>query len=236
MPEGRLFPYVLRRRMTTATTTASPASTHGTFLRSRLASILAIVPLGVWLLFHLWNNLAAFDGGTAWEASVTTYSSPVAQLITALVVLMPLVLHAIWGIARVFTAQPNNTHYGTYANFKYVLQRLAGIGVLLFVGAHLWLAMLHPRLTTGHGEAFADIAHEMRFNPPTLVVYLLGTLGVSFHLANGLQTAAMTWGLVSSRVALRRTEWLVIGFFFVLLGMSWSVIGALWSAGASFPG
>jgi succinate dehydrogenase / fumarate reductase cytochrome b subunit len=219
-----------------AAASTSTASTYRDFLRARLASFLAIVPLGVWLCFHLWNNLAAFDGATAWEASVTTYSSPVAQLITGCVVLLPLVLHAIWGVARVFTSQPNNTHYGAYANLKYALQRLAGIGVLLFIGAHLWLAMIHPRLTTGHGEAFADIAHEMRFNPPTLIVYLLGTLGVSFHLANGLQTAAMGWGLVSSRAALKRTEWLVIAVFLVLLAMGWSVIGALWNAGASFPG
>jgi succinate dehydrogenase / fumarate reductase cytochrome b subunit len=222
--------------MTSATTTPSTAPTHGTFLRSRLASIVAIVPLGVWVFFHLWNNLAAFEGGAAWEASVTTYSSPVAQLVTGLVVLLPLVLHAIWGVARLFTTQPNNTHYGTYANTKYILQRLAGIGVLLFVGAHLWLAMIHPRLTTGHGEVFSDIAHEMRFNPPTLVVYLLGTLGVSFHLANGLQTAAMAWGVVRSRAALQRTEWIVIVVFLLLLAMSWSAVGALWNAGASFPG
>ncbi len=221
--------------MSTATSTSTIPS-HSDFLRARLASFLAIVPLGVWVFFHLWNNLSAFDGGPAWEASVTTYTSPVAQLITGCIVLLPLVLHTIWGVGRLFTSQPNNTRYGAYANFKYLLQRLAGIGVFFVVGAHLWLAMIHPRLTTGRGEAFADIAHEMHFNPPTLVVYLLGTLGVSFHLANGLQSAAMGWGLVSSRAALRRMEWLVIGFFLLLLAMSWAVIGALWSAGASFPG
>ncbi len=218
-----------------AKTSTATASAHGAFLRARLASFAAVVPLGVWLFFHLWNNLAAFAGASAWEASVTTYSSPVAQLITGCVVLVPLVLHAIWGVARLFTSQPNNTHYGAYANLKYLLQRLAGIGVFFFLGAHLWLAMIHPRLTTGRGEAFADIAHEMRFNPPTLVVYLLGTLGVAFHLANGLQTAATGWGLVSSQAALKRMEWIVIAVFLLLLAMAWAVIGALWSAGASFP-
>ncbi|MGO8993135.1 MAG: succinate dehydrogenase, partial [Polyangiaceae bacterium] len=129
----------------------------------------------------------------------------------------------------------NNVRYRTYANLKYLLQRLAGVGVLLFLGAHLWLAMIHPRLTTGHGEAFSDIAHEMRFNPPTLVVYVLGTLGVTYHLANGLQTAAMGWGIVTSQRALRRLEIVVIAIFVLLLGMAWSVIGALWTAGGALP-
>jgi succinate dehydrogenase / fumarate reductase cytochrome b subunit len=216
--------------------TTSPAAGHQSFLRSRLASFLAIVPLGVWTFFHLWDNLAAYNGETAWQTSVTEYKSPFAQLFLGILVLVPLALHTVWGIGRLFTSQPNNTRYGAYGNLKYLLQRLAAVGVLLFLGAHLWLALIHPRFTTGHGEAFADIAHEMRFNPPTLVVYLLGTLGVAYHLANGLQTAAMGWGLVTSRTALKRLEWGVIATFVLLLGMSWGVIYALWSAGPSFPG
>lgn len=212
-------------------TAAGPA--RGSFLQARLASLLAIAPLGVWTFFHLWNNLAAFYGAAAWEASVTGYSSPFAQLFTGCLVLVPLAMHTVWGIGRIFTSQPNNTRYRAYANLKYLLQRVAAVGVLLFLGAHLWLAMLHPRLTVGHGEAFADIAHEMRFNPPTLVVYLLGTLGVTYHLANGLQTAAMGWGIATSKAALKRLEWLTIGTFLLLLTMAWSVIGALWTAGGA---
>src|SRR5271154_805758 len=161
--------------MQAATTTGTRAST-GAFLQARLPSRPAVAPLGVWTFFHLWNNLAAFDGAAAWESSVTQYSSPFAEAFTGCIVLVPLAIHTVWGIGRLFTTKPNNLTYRTYANLKYLLQRLAAVGVLLFLGAHLWLAMIHPRIPSGHGEAFADIAHEMRFNPPTLVVYLLGTL------------------------------------------------------------
>jgi len=217
--------------MHSAASTAT-AST-GSFFQARLASLLAVAPLGVWTFFHLWNNLAAFYGGAAWESSVTEYSSPIAQLVLGCLVLVPLAIHTVWGIGRIFSAKPNNVRYGAYANLKYLLQRLAAVGVLLFLGAHLWLAMIHPRLMTGHGEAFADITHEMRFNPPTLVVYVLGTLGVTFHLANGLQTAAMSWGLVTSQAALKRLEWVVLAVFLVLLAMAWAVVAALWIAGGA---
>ena len=67
------------------------------------------------------------------------------------------------------------------------------------------------------------------------VVYLLGTLAVAFHLANGLQTFCMGWGLASSREGLRRLEKYVILAFVLLLAMSWGAIYALWAAGAAAP-
>jgi succinate dehydrogenase / fumarate reductase cytochrome b subunit len=216
--------------MSTLSTTATPASG---FVRARLGSLLAVVPLGVWTFFHLWNNLAAFQGGAPRQSAVTEYAHPVAQLVTGLVVLLPLLLHSVWGIARLFSARPNNIRYGCYANFKYALQRLSAIGVLFFLGAHLWLALIHPRLVEGRAEAFSDISHEMHFHLPTLLVYILGTLGVAYHLANGIQTAAMGWGVVSTRRALKKLEWLSIGLFLLLLAMSWGAIYALWLAGGA---
>lgn len=149
-----------------------------------------------------------------------------------IVVLLPLVLHMIWGISRMAQARPNLHKHASYNNLKYVVQRLSAVGLMLFLGAHIWLAMLHPRFVEGHPEPFSDIAREMRHHMPTLVVYLLGTLGVSYHLANGVSTFTMGWGIVSSRRGLRNVEYVTYGIFVVLLAMSWSVIYALYSSGA----
>jgi succinate dehydrogenase / fumarate reductase cytochrome b subunit len=214
---------------------SSAASTSRTidaaFVRSRLGSLLAVVPLGVWTINHLWNNLSAFKGAAAWQADVTEYPHPVAFFLASLVALLPLGLHTVWGVGRLFTVRPNLGTYRYFGNLKYVLQRLSAIGVLLFLGAHLWLATLHPRLTTGRPEPFASIAHEMHHNPPTLIVYLLGVLGVAYHLANGLHTFTMGWGIVASRRALRKLDVLTIALFLLLLGMGWAVVYALWDAG-----
>lgn len=204
----------------------------GAFLRARLGSFLAVVPLGVWTVNHVWNNLSAFRGAAAWQADVTEHSHPVAFFASSVVALVPLALHTIWGVGRLLTAQPNNARYKYYGNLKYALQRLSAIGVLLFLGAHLWLAFLHPRITTGRPEPFADIAHEMHHHLPTLVVYILGVLGVSYHLANGLHSFTMAWGIVGSRQALKKLEGLTIAFFALLLAMGWGAIYALWDAGA----
>jgi succinate dehydrogenase / fumarate reductase cytochrome b subunit len=204
-------------------------------VRARLASALAVLPLAVWTFVHLWNNLSAFRGADSWQQAVTEYPQPVAETLTAIVVLLPLAMHTTWGIGRLLSSRPNNLRYPFYGNLKYLLQRLSAVGVLLFVGAHLWLAFLQPRVQEGHAETFDDLAQHMHFHVPTLVVYLLGTLGVSYHLANGVQTMLMGWGVVSSRGALRRLEWLGLTLFLLLLAMSWAAIYALWAAGAPAP-
>ncbi len=203
-------------------------------LRARLGSLFAFLPLSVWIVNHLWNNLSAFQGAEAWQESVTHYPHPLAQVLTSVVVLLPLVWHAAWGIGRMLKASPNNVRYGFWANAKYLLQRLSAVGLLLFLGAHLWLAMIHPRAVEGHAEAFSDIAHEMHFNPPTLIVYVLGVLGVSYHLANGISTFCMGWGVVSSQRALRRLDAAVLGLFALFLAMGWGAVYALYDAGAKF--
>ena len=50
----------------------------------------------------------------------------------------------------------------------------------------------------------------MHHHVPTLVVYVLGVLGIAYHLANGLQTFAMGWGIVTSRRALKKLDVVVI--------------------------
>jgi succinate dehydrogenase / fumarate reductase, cytochrome b subunit len=201
------------------------------FFRARMGSLLAIAPLGVWTVVHLWNNLSAFKGPSEWQRDVTEYDHPLAFFASSLVALLPLVIHTIWGIGRLATVRPNNVRYKYFSNVRYTLQRLSAIGLALFLGAHIWLAMLRPRIQTNKPEPFADIAHEMHHHLPTLLVYVLGVLGVAYHLANGVHTFMMGWGVVTSRRALGKIQLVVWLVFVTLLAMGWAVIYALWEAG-----
>ncbi|HEY8212484.1 MAG TPA: succinate dehydrogenase [Myxococcaceae bacterium] len=217
-----------------AESAAAPRGTSQSFIWTRLGSLLAILPLGVWTLNHLWDNLSAFSGKRAWEAAVQEHPHPVAHWATLVVVLVPLLLHTVWGISRLRSSGLNINRYGTYGNLKYLLQRITAVGVLGFLGAHLWLAMIKPRLFESGPEPFEDIAREMHFHTPTLLVYLIGTLGVAFHLGNGLTSFAWTWGLASGRRSLQRVDRVAVGTFLVLLALSWTVIYALYDAGESY--
>jgi succinate dehydrogenase / fumarate reductase, cytochrome b subunit len=200
-------------------------------LQSRLGSFLAVVPLTFWVINHLWDNLAAFSGAAAWQSAVTTYAHPFSQALAFMIALLPLLFHTGWGLVRLFSFRPNNLAYNNYGNLKYILQRITALGVLAFLGAHVWKAFLAPRLLAGQPEAFNDIAREMRFHGPTLLVYLLGTLGTAYHLANGLQSFGMSWGIFASDRSMRRFEPVVIILFLLLTAMAWGAIFALYQAG-----
>ncbi|MFY0573142.1 succinate dehydrogenase [Cystobacter fuscus] len=203
------------------------------FIQSRLGSFLAVVPLSIWVVNHLWDNLAAFQGAQAWQSAVTEYKHPYSMIFTFIIVLLPLLIHTAWGVARLFSFRPNLGAYPNYGNLKYILQRAAAVGVLGFLGAHIWLAFLQPRLVHGAAEPFAAIAYEMHWHTPTIVVYVLGILGTAYHLANGLQGFAMGWGLLASERSMRRFEPWSIVLFLVLLAMGWGVLFAMYQAGGT---
>ena len=199
-----------------------------TFVVSRLGSLFALLPLGVWTANHLWNNLAAYDGAQAWQSSVTGHSSDASTALIMTVVLVPLVWHTVWGIVRMFRTRGSSARY--FGSLRYWLQRASAVGLLAFLGAHLWLAWAQPRFVEGHAETFADIAHEIRFHTPTLLVYVLGVLAIAYHLANGLWSFfAMGWGLAVSKSAIRWLERIAIVVFVILLAIGWAAVYGLYS-------
>jgi succinate dehydrogenase / fumarate reductase cytochrome b subunit len=218
--------------VSTAAKSPSETAAHAAFISDRLGSALAILPLGVWTIFHLWNNLAAFDGGPAWQQAVTEYPHPMAQGITWAIVLVPLVWHTVWGLTRITKTRPNYPQYGYFTNLKYILQRLSAIGLLAFLGAHLWLAFIKPRFIEGQPEPFADIAHEMHFHRPTTIVYILGVLAIAYHLGNGIHQAMMSWGVAVGKASLRRWQIVAWAVFIAMLVMGWGAIYQLFKLGA----
>ncbi|MEZ4408398.1 MAG: hypothetical protein R3A52_18280 [Polyangiales bacterium] len=213
----------------------------------RLGSVLALAPLGVWTVWHMWENLYAWAGEDAWARRVTNVTvegntpryigNPVSSALVSFVVFAPLIIHVLWGLRRLKFTGVNAQQYSYFGNFKYLLQRLSALGLLGFIGAHVFLARISPALNnaeTGH-ESFTDLAAHMRHHPPTLIVYILGVLGTAYHLANGVYTSAFINGLAASPKAQRRMSAASIVFFLLLLGIGWGAVAGLWTAGVNYP-
>ena len=227
----------MAQTLTTPQPESLPADTRSVarqFLVTRLGSLFAILPLGVWTLNHLWSQLAAYTSPAAWQAAVTSHESPAGAALTFAVVLAPLLWHTAWGIGRMLRTKAD-VKLTWFSNVRYLLQRLSAIGLLLFLGAHLYLAWFEPRFLRGHPEAFADIAREMRFHTPTLAVYVLGVLGIAYHLANGFWSfLSMGWGATSSKAAIAWMERLALALFVVLLAIGYAAIYGLYVGGAAY--
>jgi succinate dehydrogenase / fumarate reductase, cytochrome b subunit len=200
------------------------------FLVSRLGSFLAFFPLGVWTANHLWNQLAAFGGARSWEQSVTGHTNPATAALTFTVVIVPLLWHVVWGIVRIGRTRTSTVR--NFSNLRYWLQRASAVGLLAFLGAHLWLAWIEPRFVEGRPEPFAEIAREMHHHTPTLLVYILGIVAIAYHLGNGLWSfATMGWGIAVSKSAQGWFERLAVLVFLVFLAIGWASIYALYRAG-----
>lgn len=209
----------------------------------RLGSALAIAPLGVWTVWHLWENLYVWAGRDAWAEHVTdvrmvdntaTYvGNGLSSWLVSVVVLGPLVIHMLWGLRRLRMTKPNGYKY--FGNAKYLLQRLSALGLMGFLGAHIYLARIKPALhnRTGH-EDFCDLAGHMRHHPPTLVVYTLGVLGIAYHLANGVYTASFIHGIAASPRASRRMELVSLGLFALLLVFGLGAVAGMYQQAEIF--
>ena len=169
------------------------------------------------------------------RAQSRRYPRPVAQGITVVVVLLPLFIHVAWGIGRLFSSRPNNVRCGYFGSLKYAApaaQRARGS--LAFLGAHLWLAFLRPAAPRRRPrrDLRRSLARDALSRARRLVVYVLGVLGVAYHLANGLSGVAMGWGLrLEQRCAARKFDIFGIVVFARLLGLGWGAIYALYVAG-----
>ncbi|MFN2546445.1 MAG: succinate dehydrogenase [Myxococcales bacterium] len=204
------------------------------FMLARLGSLFAFLPVGVWTIVHLWNQLAAYQSPEAWQRAVTGHSSPAGEALVFAIVLIPLLWHTVWGIIRMFRSRPN-PRIGWFSNLRYIVQRLSAIGLLLFLGAHLYLAWFEPLFLRGHAEVFADISREMHFHTPTLLVYVLGVLAIAYHLANGLWSfLSMGWGVTVSKAGIAWMERIALLFFFVLLAIGWAAVYGLYAGGSAY--
>jgi succinate dehydrogenase / fumarate reductase cytochrome b subunit len=219
--------------LTSTLSPVPPAVAGRRAIASRLGSFIGLVPIGIWTVSHLWDNLAAFDGAVAWQGAVTHHQNRTGELLGLGVLLAFILWHTLWGIRRLFIAQPNAAPY--LGNWRYILQRLSALGVLGFLAAHVWLAKLHPLIETGRPETFHDLAWHMAHHLPTTAVYVLGVLGVAFHLGNGLWNFGFSFGLMTSQRGLAWGTRVAVVFALLLLVVGWAVVYAFWRAGGAMP-
>lgn len=225
------------------------------FLLRRLHSLSGVVPIGVFLLFHLitnasiiWGSVDAgkFDEGIHTGAAVYQHevnfihSLPALVLIEVFIIWLPIAFHAVLGAVYAAASRPNTRHYGYWANVRYMLQRVTSWIGLLFVVYHVGtLKWGFTRLIPGRNPWEAEYAASTMASAlqgstdgmtllgwAVVIFYFVGVSSLVYHLANGLWTAAITWGLTISEGAQRRWGYVCAAFGAVLMAAGWTgVIG-----------
>ncbi len=201
------------------------------FVYRRIHSLTGIIPIGLFLVYHLYLQLYLHSGSETYNRKINEfYESPLALWFLLLLVYLPLLFHAGLGVVYVFEARVQ-PQYQYFSHLLYWLQRISGVGVLLFIVAHVWNAKLGPLLAGTWGTHWEHLSTGFQHPDTgwaTKTVYILGVLGATFHLANGLNTFCMTWGIALTPRAQKRVQFFSIILFVILTAIVLYALSAIW--------
>ncbi len=189
------------------------------FLSRKLHSLLGVIPIGIFVLFHLVINHQSTKGPEAFNsAAAIPESLPFLIVVEFVVIYIPIFFHAVYGIYIAFQAKNNLGNYGYFRNQMFFLQRITGIITLIFIAWHVYQTRI--QLALGNVELNYDMMHNILSNPAMFIFYLVGTLCAVFHLSNGLWSFLVHWGITVGPRSQRIATYATMIFFVVV-----SIIG-----------
>jgi len=221
------------------------------FLWRRLHSLSGLMPIGGYVVFHLYENLACLRGPKEYDEMVTHVNTMLPSMyfhgLELAVVMLPILFHGIYGFYIGSTGNPNTNKYIYGNNWAYMAQRLSGYIAFLYIALHVgvlrgWVTLggnhlAQYREVPGHMNlvTYNDVAAHLG-NPRFMAVhsalagdwigaaYLVGTLAAIYHLCNGLNGFCWTWGIAVGRVAQKRVRMIAWGLFLVLSVMTLNML------------
>ncbi|MBK5966963.1 succinate dehydrogenase [Thiocystis minor] len=188
------------------------------FLLRRLHSLLGLLPIGIFLTFHLWENSQSRFGAGHYNGEVVAFLRgmnylPVLEIV---VIALPLLFHAGYGLVVATQMRAELTRYRFARNWLYWLQRVSGIGILIFLLLHVGMTRIEGLWRVSVREDLFGHMQHLLSQSWMFGLYLTGLLLSVFHLANGLSTMGIVWGLTTSARAQRRFGFVCAGFGLLL--------------------
>lgn len=203
------------------------------FVIRRLHSLSGLVPVGGYMVIHLAVNASVINGEASFQSNVANIHKfgALLPLLEWTLIFIPILFHAIVGMFIVAGSLPNTHNYGYEANVRYTLQRVTGVLAFFFIGLHVfhmhgwfhnawWVEYVVGPFGGGQFKPYnATSTAGIALQPITVAtVYIVGIVACVYHLANGIWTMGITWGLWTSPAAQRRALG-VCSAFGVLLGI-----------------
>ena len=185
-----------------------PESSH--FLIRRLHSLSGLIPVGVFLVIHLATNssiLVPGKPGAEFQRSVERIHGlgPLLVPVEIAGIFIPLLFHAIIGFQIILTGKPNAQAYPYVSNIRYTLQRWTGIIAFFFIMYHLWqMHWIGKPLGGGEFALYGEsgdptgamtTAAAIQSAWWVSLLYAVGVIASVYHMANGIWTALITWGI-----------------------------------------
>ena len=199
------------------------------FILRRLHSLSGIVPIGVYLIFHVMlANASVLGGPDRFDAAVEAIGvlpPPILLAIEVLAIYLPLLFHSLYGFVRLGESELSNPLRNDYLGaYLYTLQRITGVIAFFFIGWHVYTTRFQYYFA-GAEIDFAMMRGIMA-DPVKFSIFLVGTAASVFHFTNGIWTFAITWGLTVGRRAQRTLRAATLGAFLVMYGTAVAILMA----------
>ncbi len=193
-------------------------SRESDFYLRRLHSLLGIIPVGLFVAQHLVINHFATRGEEAFNnASNFMGNLPFVLFLEWFIIYIPLMFHAFYGVYIAFTAKNNVQRFGTFRNWMFMLQRITGVFLVIFIAWHIYETRIQKALGA---EVDYNMMAGIFENPFMIAFYIAGVIAATFHLANGLWGFLVTWGITQSPRSQKIVTYVSLAAFVIL-----SVIG-----------
>jgi succinate dehydrogenase / fumarate reductase cytochrome b subunit len=195
------------------------------FVIRRLHSLTGLIPVGAYMVVHLAVNASVLNGAGTYQQAVYDIHSlgMLLPLVEWAFIFLPILFHGLIGLLLVYEARYNNNNYRYGNNVRYTLQRITGVIAFLFIGWHVF--HMHGWFHAGWWRAYVVEAFQgANFRPYNAATsldaamagwwmpafYAVGVLASVFHLANGVWTMGITWGVWLTPAAQRRASWVCL--------------------------
>jgi len=188
---------------------------HREHFYRRLHSLLGVVPIGIFVVQHLVVNHFAVYGEESFNKAANFMASlPFVTALEIFVIYLPILFHAILGVYIVFVARNNTRRYGYFRNWMFLLQRVTGIITLIFIAWHVWQTKVQVAL--GNVALDYSLMENILTQPFYFWFYIVSIIAVVFHLANGLWSFLVSWGVAQSPRSQQIVTYATVIVFFVV--------------------
>lgn len=187
------------------------------------------------------DDLNVSEGGVKYfQHEVTWINEQVPHLLLIEITLwVSIAFHSLLGIYYATTGKSNTTRYAHMDNWRYTLQRWSGYFGIAFIFYHVatlrwgWAFLVPEGTQWSHHFSASTLAAALQgstegwtaMGVAVSLFYLIGVSLLVFHFANGLWTAAITWGITISDAAQKRWGLACAGLGAGLMLASWSALG-----------
>ena len=206
--------------------------TRENYVLHKLHSLTGVVPVGYYMLQHLVLNTFSIAGPEKFDAVINFFEGIPKYVLFAMEVCMiwlPILFHSVYGIFITGRAKQNfiGTKYNWAENRMYLLQRVSGIVIFLFLAFHV-STTTGKKYFTGDAEQIKYAAMHTYFTSFAyipFVIYLIGILASSYHLSYGVWNFCVRWGITVSDKAQKNVQYVSAALFVAITLMGWAALG-----------